>query len=258
MTLVANGQEKGATAAPDVRFQIPATDDGLAGTGPIMRTDWFQRDWTQRRSQWALRVSQDQHSVVFLGDSITQGWGDDFRGLFPGLKAANRGINGDTTRGVLLRLDEDVLSLHPAAIVVLIGINDIGCRASPEGAASNMRLILADIRKADPHVPIILCQVFPSSVEKKGPASEIMRLNELYAKAAQGDTRITFLVTWPLFANEKGESKPEEFPDLVHPNQVGYTKWADALRPALIARGLLPSGAAPESEPNGGILHQGK
>ncbi|HEU0010688.1 MAG TPA: GDSL-type esterase/lipase family protein, partial [Verrucomicrobiae bacterium] len=106
------------------RFQIPATDDGLPGTGPIRRYDWFRKLWTDRRTAWAARVEQDQNAIVLLGDSITQGWGEDFSAWFDGLKIANRGISGDTTRGVLIRLKEDVLALHPRAVVVLIGTND--------------------------------------------------------------------------------------------------------------------------------------
>ena len=83
-------------------FELPATDDGIPGAGPIRRYDWFKGLWKERRAAWATKVEQDQKAVVFLGDSITQGWGDDFQGLFPGMKAANRGISGDTTRGMLL------------------------------------------------------------------------------------------------------------------------------------------------------------
>src|SRR5574341_1591200 len=63
-----------APPSPD-RFAIPATDAGLPGAGPIRRADWFQRLWRERRSGWAERVGDDRHAVVFLGDSITQGWG---------------------------------------------------------------------------------------------------------------------------------------------------------------------------------------
>src|SRR5690606_17081269 len=95
-----------APSANDARFQIPATDDGLPGAGPIRRYDWFKNLWAQRRAAWAGQVERDQGAVVFLGDSITQGWGDSMKNSFPGLKVANRGISGDTTRGVLIRLDE--------------------------------------------------------------------------------------------------------------------------------------------------------
>ncbi|MCA9081926.1 MAG: G-D-S-L family lipolytic protein, partial [Planctomycetaceae bacterium] len=90
-------------AAVDV--SLPETDDGLPGAGPIRRYDWFRNLWNQRRGNWAKRIQQDQGAIVFLGDSITQGWGDDFKQSFPGLKLANRGISGDTTRGMLIRLE---------------------------------------------------------------------------------------------------------------------------------------------------------
>ena len=107
------------------RLQLPDTDDGLPGQGPIRRYDWFRKLWSERRTKWAARVEQDRHAVVMLGDSITQGWGDDFTGWFPGIKIANRGISGDTSRSVLIRLKEDVLDLQPQAIVLLICTNDL-------------------------------------------------------------------------------------------------------------------------------------
>src|SRR3954451_1956854 len=122
------------TAEPEqgnARFQIPASDEGLPGAGPIRRYDWFRKLWAQKRSAWAERVNQDKGALVFLGDSITQGWGDDIGGSFPGVKVANRGISGDTTRGVLIRLKEDVLSLHPSGVVILIGTNDLEEDADP-------------------------------------------------------------------------------------------------------------------------------
>src|SRR4051812_30781670 len=100
--------DKPATAANEPRFKIPDTDEGLPGEGPIRRHDWFRKTWKDRRTKFAERAKQDQNAVVLLGDSITQGWNDDFTAWFPGMKIANRGISGDTSRGVLIRLQEDV------------------------------------------------------------------------------------------------------------------------------------------------------
>src|SRR5437016_5032683 len=108
------------SAQDAARFQIPPQDEGLPGAGPIRRQDWFRKLWADRRVKWAGRIEQDRNAVVLLGDSITQGWGEDFSAWFPGMKLANRGISGDTSRGVLIRLREDVLMLHPAAVVLLI------------------------------------------------------------------------------------------------------------------------------------------
>ncbi len=240
-----------APSAPqqDSALRIPATDDGLPGAGPIRRYDWFQKLWLEKRTAWAQRVEQDQHAVVFLGDSITQGWGDNMGGSFRGMKVANRGISGDTTRGVLIRLEGDVLALNPAAVVILIGTNDLEERAEPETIAANLRLILARLKEHNPKMPIVLCQVFPSSESKKRPADKIKKINQLYAAAVKGDRQITLIETWPLFADAQGDAKPEEFPDLLHPNKMGYGKWAAALRPILATLGFLetePDAFAPE------------
>ncbi|WP_414662858.1 GDSL-type esterase/lipase family protein [Horticoccus sp. 23ND18S-11] len=230
-----------AAAPGSARFAIPATDAGLPGAGPIRRMDWFQKIWTERRSGWARRVQQDQGAVVFLGDSITQGWGGSLGALFPGVKVANRGISGDTTRGVLIRLEEDVLVLKPRGVVLLIGTNDLEEAATPETAAGNLRLILAALKQHNPAMPVILCNVFPSSATKQRPADQIRKLNQLYFAAIKDEPQVTVLDTWALFANDQGDAKPEEFPDLLHPNPAGYLKWTAALRPVLETVGLVPA-----------------
>ncbi|KAB2671407.1 MAG: DUF1080 domain-containing protein [Verrucomicrobia bacterium] len=242
-------QSPGAPAAPDSRFQIPATDEGLPGAGPIRRLEWFRNLWVQRRAGWAARQELDRHSLVFLGDSITQGWGDAMGGNFPGVKVANRGISGDTSRGMLVRLEEDVLSLQPTGVVLLLGTNDLEEGADPETIAGNLRLIVARLKQHDPRMPVILCDVFPSAASKSRPADKIKRLNALYAAVAKGQTQVTRIETWKLFANAAGDAKPEEFPDLLHPNAVGYAKWAAALRPVLATLGYLentPDAFVPE------------
>lgn len=229
---------------------VPCTDDGLPGVGPIRRYDWFLDLWHRRRTQWAAQVEADQHAVVFLGDSITQLWGDDLGGNFPEIKTANRGISGDTTRGVLIRLAGDVLSLHPRAVVLLIGTNDLEEGADPDTIVGNLRLILAALEESDPAMPIILCQVFPSSTTKRRPSAKIGRINELYRAAVKNDPRVILLETWPLFADEHGDAIAAEFPDLLHPNAEGYAKWAAALRPVFATLGLLQEPAdkfVPES-----------
>jgi len=241
---VASAQTAATTATAPVtasRFAIPATDDGLPGAGPIRRMEWFQKLWTERRSGWAKRVQQDQGALVFLGDSITQGWNNTLNPLFPGVKIANRGISGDTTRGVLIRLQEDVLVLNPRGVVLLIGTNDLEEQAAPETVAANLRLILAALRRHNPAMPVVLCNVFPSSATKKRPVDQIKAVNRLYFAGLKDEPQVTVLDTWSLFANAQGDARLEEFPDLLHPNTAGYLKWAAALRPVLETAGLAPA-----------------
>jgi lysophospholipase L1-like esterase len=236
--LIAPGAEPNSTAARG-SLEIPATDDGLPGEGPIRRYDWFRNLWKERRTNWANRVQPDHHAVVMLGDSITQGWGEDFSAWFPGMKIANRGISGDTSRGVLIRLQGDVLDLEPEAVVLLIGTNDLEEKAEPETIAGNLKLILAELTRHNAKTPIILCQVLPSSASKKRPSDKIKRLNQLYAETVKGNAQVILLETWPLFANKEGDAIAAEFPDLLHPNMAGYAKWAAALRTIFATLGFL-------------------
>jgi lysophospholipase L1-like esterase len=256
-SMVSATRATGPAEATD-RFSIPATDDGIPGAGPIRRYDWFRSLWRERRSAWAATAERDRHAVVFLGDSITQGWGGGLGAAFPGVKVANRGISGDTTRGVLLRLQDDVLTLDPAAVVLLIGTNDLEEGATPEIIAGNLRLIVASLERHDPRMPIVLCQVFPSSAAKKRPVGEIQAVNTLYLAAVKNDPRVVYLETWPLFADPSGDAIPDEFPDLLHPNEAGYAKWAAALRPVLATLGLMETESDPfQPEPGFTSLFDG-
>lgn len=247
--LVSSLAQNSAVAPAASRFRLPATDDGLPGAGPIRRYDWFQQLWEQRRTQWSREAVRDQGAVVFLGDSITQGWGEAFGRHFPGLKAANRGISGDTTRGVLIRLDDDVLALKPAAVVLLIGTNDLEEKATPETIAANLQLILARLKAHNPQLPVVLCAVFPSAASMRRPADAIRRINALYAAAVKGDPQVLWLDTWTLFATPAGDATPGLFPDLLHLNDAGYARWAAAIRPVLATLGLIetaPDAFVPE------------
>ncbi len=225
------------SAAP--KYQLPATDEGVPGAGPLRRADWFQNVWRDRRSSWESHRERDQGAIVFLGDSITQGWGD-VGSSFPGLKIANRGISGDTTRGVLLRLRDDVIALNPRGVVLLIGTNDIDEWAAPDIIAGNVRLILSELKQHNANLPVVLCYVMPSSLQMRRPPNQIQRLNQEYAKLAADFPQVTLLDTWALYATHAGDARPEEFPDLLHPNTQGYGKWAAALRPIFQTLGLAP------------------
>ncbi|HXQ80573.1 MAG TPA: GDSL-type esterase/lipase family protein [Opitutaceae bacterium] len=241
LSLSLRADEPAAQAAPpESRFQIPATDDGLPGAGPIRRSEWFNHLWAERRTQWASQVQQDQGAIVFLGDSITQGWGD-VGSSFPGIKTANRGISGDTTRGVLIRLQEDVIALNPRGVVLLIGTNDLEEKAEPETIAGNLKLIVAALRQHSPEMPVVLCEVFPSSPAKSRPVDKVRKLNALYMDAVADQPQVTVLDTWSLYANVHGDAKEDEMPDLLHPNIIGYAKWAAALRPIFETVGLAPA-----------------
>lgn len=240
-----------AVRSADSDLSIPKSDDSLPGAGPVRRADWFQNVWNTRRGEFAKTAEQEKGAIVFLGDSITQGWGSQLAKHFPGTRIANRGISGDTTRGMLYRLPVDVTSLNPAGVVLLMGTNDLEEKAEPQTIADNVRLIIAALHEDNPRLPIVLCNVFPSSASKSRPADKIREINRLYAAVAKGDPRITVLDTWTLFANSEGDAKPELFPDLLHLNEAAYAQWAASLRPVFATLGFL------ETDPDSFVVEEG-
>jgi len=222
--------------AQQADFALPSVEaeKNLPGEGALRRYSGYVKNWPKLRSKWAARKQQDQDAVVFLGDSITQGWGDKFRGHFEGMKLANRGISGDTTRGMLIRLQEDVIALNPSAVVILMGTNDIGAQISPDAIARNFEKILAALKAHNPAMPIVLCRMFPSSEAKKRPSETIQKVNQLFGDIVRNDSQITVIDTFKLFDDGTGNANPKYCPDLLHLNSEGYAKWAGALTRAYL------------------------
>ncbi len=233
------GQEKpdGGNDLVNKSLNLP-TADNQPGSGPLRQADWFRNLWNSKRKEWAESAQNDQRALVFLGDSITQGW-PKLEGYFPGVKIANRGISGDTTRGMLIRLEKDVLELKPQGVVLLMGTNDLEEMAEPETLVSNIALMIKSLKAHNSKMPIVLCTIFPSSASKSRPTEKIQVANKLLMQLVKGDSQITVLDTFKLYANEAGNAKIEEFPDLLHLNKAGYDKWAASLRPLFATFGFI-------------------
>lgn len=223
----------GLTQTPQDVSQYPTNAAAvLPGRGAVSGWKGLPPMWAARHAEWANTAQNDVGAVVFLGDSITQGWTSLARD-FPDLKVANRGISGDTTRGVLYRLDADVLSLDPKAVVLLIGTNDISAGSDPADVADNIKTILRRIRKKYSRIPIIVCEVMPSTEKQNRPPAKIKELNRLITRVARGHSNVYLCDTWSIFAQPDGDCSKDVFPDMLHPNAAGYAKWTAALKPIL-------------------------
>jgi lysophospholipase L1-like esterase len=174
---------------------------------------------------------------VFFGDSITQGW-KSLPTDFPNLKVANRGISGDTTRGLRARVQDDVIAVHPKAVSMLIGTNDLDQGSEPKDVVDNLKAIVDELHKANPKMPIVINKIMPRGSKPGKYPEQIKELNGLYEQAFSGDPMITFCDTWSIFDAGNGQCKKEEFPDMLHPNATGYAKWVDALKPIFAKLGL--------------------
>ena len=201
--------------------------DVFPGAGPLQLGDWFKKLWQQKRVEFSKKKDAEKGAIVFFGDSITQGWNGAQKD-FPTRKIANRGISGDTSRGLRYRLKEDVLDLNPKAVSILIGTNDLALGGTEEQIVGNVKAIIAELQKQNASVPIILNRVMPRAGDQDFPA-RIAKLNKAIDALAAADKRLTICDTFAIFDDGTGKCKKDEFPDMLHPNAAGYAKWKAAL-----------------------------
>jgi lysophospholipase L1-like esterase len=215
----------------------PKEEKDWPGKGVIRVFDWMVQN---RAYFWQLR-DKKQGAVVFAGDSLTGNWGA-LEKSFPRLNVANRGIGGDVSRGLLFRFKEDVLDLHPRAIVILIGTNDLSARQDPADTIANLTAILEMAEKQTPALPIVLCKLPPrASPQAPVEASQLQKLNMRIAKLAEGKPHVTVLDLFGLFAKSDGSPDPQYFqPDKLHLADPGYKKWREELE-SIFARRKLQS-----------------
>ena len=164
--------------------------------------------------------------VVFFGDSITDAWVSNGGTFFPGKPYVNRGISGQTTPQMLVRFRQDVIDLHPEAVVILAGTNDIAGNTGPstlEMIEDNLRS-MAELAQAN-GIRVILASVLPAADYpwRKGlePAPKIKTLNQWMANYC-AEKKITYLDYYSSMADEVGGMKPGISKDGVHPNAAGY------------------------------------
>lgn len=191
-----------------------------------------------RKAFWKKRET-DQGAVVFVGSSMIGNW-KALAKDFPELKVANRGIGGDVSRGLLFRFKEDVLDLHPRAVVLAIGSNDLSAHADPALIAENIEAIIDQARSFDPELSILLCPVAPrdgASAPVRPGAREDLNARIL---ALGQKKRIAVLDLQAPFTDAEGNLRPEYYnADRIHFSPEGYQKLAEVMRPALAKMGLL-------------------
>jgi len=172
----------------------------------------------------------EKGGIAFVGDSITQDY--PVNEYFFGKTVYNRGIGGDTTEGLLKRLDESVFDLEPRVVVLLIGTNDFAVLGSkPDIVAVNLLKIVTTIREKLPDVGIYLESVYPVN-EKVDPFSVSIRKNtdirELNRLLAPFEA-VTYVDLWPTLADKDGRLQRDYTPDGLHLNEQGYRQVTEIL-----------------------------
>jgi len=175
--------------------------------------------------------------VVFLGDSITDGW--KLAQYFPGKPYVNRGISGQTTPQMLVRFYPDVLNLHPAAVIILAGTNDIARNTGPQTAEMIEDNFRAMCDLAEKHgVKVILCLLLPVSdytahkQTERRPPSDILKLND-WLRSYATEVKAQVADYFSILVDEKGMLKEGYSEDGLHPNDRGYALMAPVAEAAI-------------------------
>jgi len=193
-----------------------------------MRTDWANLARYAPANQQLSAPKAGTPRVVLMGNSITDAWPRADSAFFAGkpYEYVGRGISGQTSPQMLLRFRQDVLDLHPAAVAILAGTNDVAQNTGPynQQATLNNIISMAELARAN-GVKVILCSVLPaydfSWRPGLAPAPKIVALNE-QMKAYARRNNFTYLDYHAAMADERQGLPTTLSKDGVHPTLAGY------------------------------------
>ena len=168
----------------------------------------------------------DPDDIVMLGDSITEGgeWGE----IFPALPIRNRGISGDTTTGVLARL-QAIVDAKPRAIFLKIGTNDLTLGPERDVSYQQYRSIVATIQALSAGTDIYVQSVLPRGVELQ---DDVEHYNAQISTIAN-ELGVTYIDLYPAFLAPDGSIRDDLTLDEVHLTGNGYRLWQSLLEPTM-------------------------
>ena len=222
--------------------------DAAAAERRRVQEERVHNDWA-----WLARYRDDnarlgapragERRVVFMGNSITEGWARHFDAMFPGKPYVGRGISGQTTPQMLVRFRQDVVALRPAVVVLLAGTNDIAGNTGP----SSLEMIednvasMVDVAQAN-GIRVVLLSVLPAYDYpwKRGlePAPTIVALNA-WLKAHAERRGAVYVDLHAAMRDARDGLRAELSGDGVHPNEAGYRVMSPLVE-AGIERALRP------------------
>ena len=193
--------------------------------------------WNQKHEDNLKRAKAGKVDLLFMGDSITEGWGNNavWQKNYAPLNAANFGIGGDMTENVLWRiLNGEIEGIAPKVTVLLIGTNNFGLEGhAPDAVAKGVATVVQTLRKKLPATKVLLLAVFPRDEKPNTDGrTNIKKLNDLIAKL-EDKKNVRYLDLGAKLSNPDGSLSKEVMPDFLHLSEKGYQIWADAMDPLL-------------------------
>ncbi|HEY8996080.1 MAG TPA: GDSL-type esterase/lipase family protein [Lacunisphaera sp.] len=220
----------------------PASRSPVDASAPIPKTG--NARFFQLHESFLARGKSGPIGVLFLGDSITEGWSNAphiWEHYFGQYQPANFGSSGDQTQHVIWRIENGELDgLSPKAVVLMIGTNNSGQHTGAQIAAANKKIVEL-IRAKLPATKILLLAIFPRGPRKNRDGipepweQRMAAINEANAEIARLDDgqMVRFLNINARFLGNDGTIPNIIMPDQLHPNAAGYQLWAEAIEPVL-------------------------
>lgn len=199
--------------------------------------DWANTDRFKMENEKLGLPANGEQRVVFMGNSITQGWGEVSPGFFTGKPYINRGISGQTTPQMLVRFRPDVINLKPEVVVILAGTNDIAGNTGPSSLEMIMENLvsMAELARIN-SIKVVLSSVLPAYDYpwKPGlnPAEKIFALNEMIKRYAD-QNGIIYLDYYSSMVDSRKGLMDIYTGDGVHPNAAGYKVMAPLVEEAI-------------------------
>jgi lysophospholipase L1-like esterase len=182
------------------------------------------------------RAKRGKVDLLFLGDSITQGWNEKtnpvWKRFYGPRHAVNFGIGGDRTQHVLWRIKNGELDgIKPKVTVLMIGTNNASSN-TPDEIAQGVTAIVQELRWRLHETKVLLLAVFPRSQKPDLLRERLKSVNEKIAKLDDG-VHVKFLDISKAFLEDDGTIAHEVMPDYLHLSRLGYRRWAEAMEPTL-------------------------
>ena len=216
----------------------------------IEKTDPYG-NFQRMHTSFLARGKSGPIGVLFIGDSITEGWGKAphiWEHYYGKMQPANFGIGGDQTQHVVWRIANGELDgLSPKVAVLMLGTNNTGVHSAEEIADADKKIVTM-IREKLPNTKVLVLAIFPRGARKNAEGvitdaaatdattrmEVITAANALLAKLDDGKN-VRYLDINSVFLGQDGKIPFAIMPDQLHPNAAGYQLWADAMKPTLDA-----------------------
>ena len=234
------------TQWPWSRYGIPQTDNPCATPTPYPEKDWRVKAYEETIK---IDFSGWGKNIVFLGDSITHGWNwlpgypdgngakvmKEYSEKYPGVRPYSLGVSSDEPQNTLWLITEgDILKTFkaPKVIVLMIGINSLNKKKTPEQVGGGIKTIITYLRKIRPDAKILLLGILPCWDAKAPVREQIKNTNQLVRSFADNKD-VFYLEFGEKVLKPDGNMNPELSYDAIHLTCKGYEVWAETMFPYL-------------------------